>query len=118
MEKSVCTRVLNELKAAMDLKWGYLCYGALWFDPTMDAINAFNDQINNKVTGEVAIKLYKGSTTVVTMKSKYGLQYTSFNKAGGYKFNVNASAGFIEIYSLQMKIAKQVERDMAAKIKK
>lgn len=118
LEKYVCTRVLNELKAALDLKWGYLCYGALWFDPAMDAINAFNDQINAKVTGEVAVRLYKGSTTVVTMKSKYGLQHTSFNKAGGYKFNVNASAGFIEIYSLQMKIAKQVERDTAVKAKK
>ena len=118
LEKYVCTRVLNELKAALDLKWGYLCYGALWFDPTMDAINAFNDQINDKVTGEVAVRLYKGSTTVVTMKSKYALHYTSFNKAGGYKFNVNASAGFIEIYSLQMKIAKQVERDAAAMAKK
>ena len=118
LEKYVCTRVLNELKEAMDIKWGYLCYGALWFDPAMAAINAFNDKINDKVTGEVTLKLYKGSTTVVAMQSKYGLQHTSFNKAGGYKFNVNASAGFIEIYSLQMKIANQLERDIAAKMKK
>lgn len=111
LEKYVCTRVLNELKEAMDIKWGYLCYGALWLDPVMDAINAFNDQINEKVTGEVMVRMYKGSTTVATMKSIYGLQHTSFNRAGGYKFNVNASASFTEIYSLQMKIANQVERD-------
>ena len=38
LEKYVCTRQLNELKAQMDIKWGYLCYGALWYDPIMQAI--------------------------------------------------------------------------------
>src|SRR3989344_6419565 len=43
LEKYVSTRQLNELKETLDIKWGYLCYGALWFDPVMGAINAFND---------------------------------------------------------------------------
>lgn len=110
LEKYVCTRNLNQLKAEMDVKWGYLCYGALWFDPSMLAINAFNDFINEKVTGSVTVKLYKGSTTVVAMKSPYGLDHTSFNKHGGTSFNVNASAGFIEIYSLQMRLANQIKK--------
>jgi argininosuccinate synthase len=108
LEKYVCTRQLNELKAQLDIKWGYLCYGALWYDPIMQAINAFNTYINQKVTGEVRIKLYKGSTTVVAMKSPFGLSHTSFNNGEGYDFNVNASAGFIEIYSLQMKLANNL----------
>ena len=108
LEQYVCTRQLNELKETMDIKWGYLCYAALWYDPVMQAINAFNDKVNEKVTGEVTIKLYKGSAKVVAMKSPYGLDHTSFNNVGGYSFNVNASAGFTEIYSLQMKLANQV----------
>ncbi|RJQ35921.1 argininosuccinate synthase [Candidatus Microgenomates bacterium] len=109
IEKYVCTRTLNEIKQAMDLKWGYLCYGALWFDPAMDAINAFNDFVNEKVTGEVKIKLFKGQTTVVGVSSPFALDYVSFNNAEGYDFNVNSSAGFIEIYSLQMKLANQIK---------
>lgn len=108
LEKYVCTKELNELKATMDLKWGYLCYGALWFDPTMDAINAFNDKVNEKVTGEVTIKLFKGNTTVVTVNSLYALDFVSFNNTEGYDFNVNISSGFIEIYSLQMKLASKI----------
>lgn len=108
LERYVSTRQLNELKSTMDIKWGYLCYGALWFDPVMQAINAFNAQVNQKVTGEVQIKLYKGNTTIVAMKSPYGLSHTSFNNGEGYDFNVNASAGFTEIYSLQMKLANTV----------
>lgn len=107
LEKYVSTRQLNELKEMMDTKWAYLCYAALWYDPIMSAINAFNDKVNEKVTGEVTIKLFKGSVTPVAMKSKYGLDHTSFNNAEGYGFNVNASAGFTEIYTLQMKLANQ-----------
>jgi argininosuccinate synthase len=110
LEKYVSTRTLNELKETLDTKWAYLCYGALWYDQVMEAINSFNDQVNEKVTGEITIKLFKGSATVVAMKSPFGLDHTSFTNLGGYPFNVNASAGFIEIYSLQMKLANQVKK--------
>lgn len=105
LEKYVSTRQLNELKAMLDIKWGYLCYGAQWFDPVMDAINAFNDQVNQLVTGTVTVRLFKGSTTIVALQSKHGLHHASFNTGEGYNFNVNASTGFIEIYGLQMKLA-------------
>jgi argininosuccinate synthase len=108
LEQYVCTRNLNELKSTLDIKWAYLCYGALWYDPTMDAINAFNDKVNEKVSGEVTIKLYKGSVSVVALESPYALSYSSFTNDDGYNFNVNASAGFTEIYSLQMKLANQI----------
>ncbi len=105
LEKYVSTQKLNQLKEEMDVKWGYACYNALWYDPVMQSINAFNDFVNQKVTGEVMVKLLKGKVDVVTMKSPFGLAHTSFTNTDGYKFNVNASAGFIEIYSLQMKLA-------------
>jgi len=108
LEKYVSTRTLNELKAKLDIKWGYLCYGSLWFDPAMKAINAFNDEINEKVTGEVTIRLFKGVATVVALESPHALDHVSFNDGEGYALNVNASAGFTEIYSLQMRLANQV----------
>jgi len=109
LERFVSTRNLNELKEMLDIKWAYLCYGALWYDSVMEAINAFNDKVNECVEGIVTVKLHKGTATVVAVDSKYGLDYASFTNADGYKFNVNASAGFIEIYSLQMKLANQVK---------
>ncbi len=108
LEQYVSTRELNELKNQLDIKWAYLCYGAKWFDPAMSALNAFNDWVNKKVTGSVTVKLYKGKASVVAMTSPYAMHHASFTTAGGYKYNVNASAGFIEVYSLQMKLAQQV----------
>lgn len=115
LEKYVSPRMLNELKETLDIKWAYLCYGAMWYDPTMDAINAFNVKVNEKVNGKVKVRVFKGNTAVVALESPYGLGYSSFLNTEGYEFNVNASAGFTEIYSLQMKLAKQIERKMKAK---
>lgn len=118
LEKYVSPQTVNELKEQMDTKWGYLCYNALWFDPVMDAINAFNDNINEKVKGTVTIRLFKGNTTVVAVTSPYALDHVSFNNNEGYDLNVNASAGFIEIYTLQMKLANQVARQQKRRTKK
>ncbi len=109
LEKYVCTRELNELKEQMDTKWGYLCYGAKWFDPIMQAMNAFNDYVNDKVIGKVTVKLFKGQAITVAMESPNAMAHTSFNTDEGYNFNVNASPGFIEIYGLQMKLANQMK---------
>jgi argininosuccinate synthase len=73
----------------------------------MDAINGFNGEVNEKVTGVVTIKLYKGTATIVAMTSPFAMHHASFTTNGGYSYNVNASAGFIEVYSLQMKLAHQ-----------
>ena len=110
LERYVSTRELNELKSTLDTKWGYLCYGAKWYDPAMDAINAFNEQVNEKVEGEVTLELFKGVVNVVALTSPYALGHASFNVKEGYTYNVNASPGFIEVYTLQMKIANEIAR--------
>ena len=111
LEKYVCTRMENEMKSGLDIKWSYLCYGALWNEPLMDDINAFNDKINEKVKGTVTIKLFKGKVDVVAVESPFALydsKLATFMK--DYTFNQNASASFIEIYTLQMKLANQIKK--------
>lgn len=107
LEKYVCTRMENELKETMDIKFGYLCYGAIWFDPVMDDIRAFNDKINEKVDGKVTVRLFKGHATVVAMKSPHGLHHVSFDAGKATAFNVMTSAPFIEVYSMQMRLSQQ-----------
>ncbi|MBI2145531.1 argininosuccinate synthase [Candidatus Woesearchaeota archaeon] len=111
LEKYVSTRLENEMKAMLDTKWAYLCYGALWLEPLMDDINAFNDRLNRKVTGTVTVRLFKGSAEAVAVETQnalYDSRLSTFMK--DMSFNQNASAGFIELYGLQMKLAKQVEK--------
>jgi argininosuccinate synthase len=109
LEKLVSTQTENELKEFVDSKWAYLCYSAKWQEPTMQHLNVYIDSMNQKVSGVVKIKLYKGRADVVSVSSPNSLFDTdlaTFNKNG--KFNQNSSAGFIELYSLAMKTAATV----------
>ncbi|MBI4066382.1 argininosuccinate synthase, partial [Candidatus Gottesmanbacteria bacterium] len=107
LEKYVATRLENELKETLDIKWGHLCYGALWHDPVMADINAFNDKINEKVTGEVTVRLFKGQAIVVALTSPFGLHHASFNRGEGAAYNIQDSAPFIEVYSMQARHSAQ-----------
>jgi argininosuccinate synthase len=46
LEKLVSTRTENEFKSVIDQKWAYLCYGAQWFEPTMQHLNAYIASMN------------------------------------------------------------------------
>lgn len=111
LEKLVSTQTENELKELVDSKWAYLCYSAKWQEPTMQHLNAYIDSMNQKVSGIVKLKLYKGRADVVSVTSPHSLfdaDLATFNKNG--KFNQNSSAGFIELYSLAMKTSSSASK--------
>lgn len=111
LEKYVCTREENQFKQQVDTKWAYLCYGALWYEPLMEDLGAFIDKVNEKVTGEVTVRLYKGMAEVVaveTANSIFDEKLATFMKSNA--FNQAASPGFIEIYTLQMRLAQGKQR--------
>lgn len=119
LEHYVCTRTENEFKAIVDQKWAYLCYGALWFDPLMDDLNAFIDNVNRKVTGKVTLQLYKGVVQVVAVETPntiFDEKLATFMVSEG--MNQNAAPGFIELYTLPMVLAQYSERKALVSIGK
>ena len=68
------------------------------------------ESANEHVTGEVTVKLYKGSATVVARSSPYALYDQTlawFGESGG-EFSQEASPGFIELFTLQSRMAHRV----------
>jgi len=111
LEQLVSTREENELKTLMDQKWAYLVYGAKYFEPVLDNIRAYINEQNQKVTGKVTVRLYKGNCDVVALSSPYSLfdeNLATFNKSAA--FNQNASSGFIELWNLPQKTAYQLKQ--------
>jgi argininosuccinate synthase len=110
LEKLVGTIHQNQLKPTLDQRWAYLVYAGLWWEPLREDLDAYMDAANSQVTGTIGIKLYKGSARVVTRESPnavYDAQLATFSESGGL-FSQAASPGFIELWSLQSRMAWRV----------
>jgi argininosuccinate synthase len=110
LEKLVGTIHQNQLKPMLDQKWAYLVYAGLWWEPLRTDLDAYMEAANQQVTGAIGVKLYKGSARVITRSSPnavYDAQLASFAESGGL-FSQAASPGFIELWSLQSRMAWRV----------
>jgi argininosuccinate synthase len=107
LERLVCTIHQNQFKPQLDHQWAYLVYAGLWWEPLREDLDAFIEQVNERVTGTVGLKLYKGHARVITRSSPnalYDSSLASFAQSGGL-FSQAASPGFIELWSLQSRMA-------------
>lgn len=73
LEGLVCTGPERKFKTLVDQQWADLVYQGLWGDPLFEDLTAFSDNIQKRVTGEVTLRLYKSSSTVVSRKSPFAL---------------------------------------------
>ena len=112
IEALVGTIHQHQVKPSLDQKWAYLVYAGLWWEPLRTDLDAYMNAANEQVTGTVGIKLYKGSARVVTRASPnavYDAQLATFHESGGL-FSQDASPGFIELWSLQSRMAWRVRQ--------
>jgi argininosuccinate synthase len=114
LEKLTGTIHQNQFKPQLDRQWAYLVYAGLWWEPLRADIDAYVDHVSEQVTGTITLKLYKGSARAVARRSPnavYDPQLATFAESGGL-FSQAASPGFIELWSLQSRLAWQIrERD-------
>jgi argininosuccinate synthase len=112
LEKLVGTIHQNQFKPELDRQWAYLVYAGLWWEPLRTDLDAYMDAVNAQVSGTVGLKLYKGSARVVTRSSPnavYDADLASFAESGGL-FSQAASPGFIELWSLQSRMAHRIRQ--------
>jgi argininosuccinate synthase len=77
----------------------------------MSHLNAYTNDVNQKVTGEVKVKLYKGRAEVQALEtpnSVFSEKLVTFMASSD--FNQNAAPGFTELYTLQMRMAQRSEK--------
>jgi argininosuccinate synthase len=109
LEKLVCTGRENALKPQLDALWAELVYDGLWYEPLLADLNAFMERISRRVEGEVTMRCYKGSAQVVRRSSPnalYDRSMATFNADAS--FSQGASPGFIELFSLQSRMAHRI----------
>ena len=110
LERLVLDRPTMYEKRMLAQRYGQLVYDGLWYTPLREAIDAFVDVTQKRVTGTVRMKLYKGSATAVATKSKYSLyneEFVTFGEDDVY--NQQDAEGFINLHSLSLKIRAIME---------
>lgn len=116
LEKLVMDKETFRFKQGVSDKVANLIYDGLWFTPLFDALMAFVDSTQQKVTGEVKLELYKGTVSVLSRSSAYSLYskelatYTIEDT-----FDHKASEGFMKIYGLPYKTITQLYSQVEVK---
>jgi argininosuccinate synthase len=113
LERLVCTIHQNQFKAGLERQWAYLVYAGLWWEPLRADLDAYMEHVNELVSGTVGIKLFKGHARVVTRSAPgavYDASLASFAESGGL-FSQTASPGFIELWSLQSRMAWRLHNE-------
>ena len=111
LEGLVLDRETAHLKQQLELKYSELVYYGLWFTPLREALDAFMSDTQKSVTGEVTVKLYKGSAEAVARTSPVSLYDFSLATYGEADvFDQSWSPGFIKIFGMPAKVASLVQK--------
>lgn len=116
LETLTLDRATMSVKGHLAIRYGELVYDGLWFTPLKDAIDAFIDETQKVVTGEVRMKLYKGTCHSAGMTSPFSLYNEEFVTFGEDEvYNQADAEGFINLFGLPLKVNALMKQQHAGK---
>ncbi|MQY21102.1 argininosuccinate synthase [Nocardia macrotermitis] len=114
LENVTLERELGRYKRQVEQRWGELAYDGLWYSPLKRALDAFVQDTQEHVTGDIRMVLHGGSVVVNGRRSEESLY--DFNLATydeGDSFDQSLAKGFVQIHGLSSKVAAR--RDLTKK---
>ncbi|PWE18459.1 argininosuccinate synthase [Marinicauda salina] len=111
IESLTLDRGAMHLKDELAPKYAKLVYEGFWFSPEREMLQAAVDASQRHVSGEVRMKLYKGSAVVVgrsSPNSLYSLEHVTFEEDAVY--DQKDAEGFIRLNALRLKLLAERKR--------
>jgi len=106
LEGLVSPRDLLRMKQEMGVNYADMVYDGLWHSPVREAMDAFVAKVQERVTGVVRVRLFKGSAHVVGRTSPYSLYDRGLaTYVEGDSFDHGAAGGFVKIFGLPIETA-------------
>ncbi|HUS07196.1 MAG TPA: argininosuccinate synthase [Bryobacteraceae bacterium] len=112
LEALVLDKSTLHYKQKLALDYAELVYNGLWFTPLRESLDAFFHVTNQPVTGEVTLRLYKGTVQPVSRKSEnslYSLNIASFTMNAEY--DQKDALGFINCIGLPIKVRALLQEE-------
>jgi argininosuccinate synthase len=110
LEKLVLSRRELKFKRFVEEEWAELVYYGLTNDPLFEALNAFIDKTQERVTGWVKVKLFKGSATPVARFSEYALYSEELTSFDTTTIDQRLAEGYSAFHGLQGRLYHEVRR--------
>ena len=104
--ESVCLdKATAHFKQHVAIKYGEMVYDGQWFTPLRSALDAFVEDTQQTVTGDVKLRIYKGNIFNAGITSPYSLYSEDIATFGeDHCYDQTDSAGFINLFGLPIKI--------------
>ena len=99
------------IKQYLSIKFADIVYNGQWYTPLREALSAFVSKTQERVTGDVKLKLYKGNIINAGVTSPYTLydeEVATFDEDEVY--NQADAAGFINLFGLPIKVRAQLDK--------
>ncbi len=113
LEDLTVERELRRFKRGVGQRWAELVYDGLWFSPLRRALDAFVEESQRQVTGEVRLRLHGGRAVATGRRSETTLyDYALATYDSGDAFDQSLARGFVQLWGLPSRIAAR--RDQAA----
>ena len=112
LEDLTLERALGAFKRRIQPSYAELVYNGLWFSPLRSALDAFVAETQKHVTGEVRVRLHKGTATIEGRRAPKAL-YTHglATYESGDAFDHAAAAGFVKLWGLPVKVWAEQQGD-------
>ncbi len=106
IDELVLDKVSRSWKTQLSEQFAQLLYDGRWFTPLQQSVMAAAQSLCATASGEVVLKLYKGSVTAVQKRSPHSLYSEDFATFGADEvYNQAHAEGFIRLFSLPSRIA-------------
>ena len=112
LEAMTLTKDQARMKARVAQEYADVIYNGLWFTAHRVDLNAYIQSTQRFVTGDVRVRLHKGSCVVVgrqAPKALYNYNLATYDRADN--FDHKSAEGFIKIYGLSVRTENQVQSD-------
>ncbi|MGZ4142840.1 MAG: argininosuccinate synthase, partial [Actinomycetota bacterium] len=112
LEDLTLERALGTFKRGLEPSYADLVYNGLWFSPLRRALDAFIEDSQRPVSGDVRMRLYRGTATVEGRRSPLALyEHGLATYEAGDRFDHDAAAGFVKLWGLPLKVWSQRQGD-------
>jgi argininosuccinate synthase len=114
LENVTVERDVARFKRTVDQRWGELVYDGLWFSPLKHALDAFIEDTQKQVSGEVRLTLHGGRAVVTGRRSDASLyDFGMATYDTGDTFDQSLAKGFVQLWGLPSRMASARDRRLA-----